>query len=167
MQSMVELSMSFDEPGPGPVAVSMPRSRVEPAAGTLEDAAMAAGEVESEPLVCYQTVIRLEFTKPLAAMSPAELLQAARELRVLRFIRSMDTRNPVYQRILAMEQALASQYYLSGEFPRNGWEPGQPFDQNVLFASRQEFLALFDGLQVRVDSTPITVIPEQFDATIL
>lgn len=120
-------------------------------------------EGEGEPLVRYQTVIRLEFTRPLAAMSPAELLQAARELRVLRFIRSMDTKNPVYQRILAMEQALANQYYLGDEAPRDGWEPGQPFDQSVLFATRQEFLTLFDGMQVRVDSTPVTVTPAQFD----
>lgn len=55
----------------------------------------------------YQSVIRLKFARPLAAMSPDELLQAARELRVLRFIRSMDTKNPVYRRILMMEQALA------------------------------------------------------------
>ena len=122
---------------------------------------MAAGD--GEPLVRYQSVIRLEFTRPLAAMSPEELLQAARELRVLRFIRSMDTKNPVYQRILLMEQALASQYYLGRAVARNGWEPGRPFDQSVLFGTRQEFLTLFDGMQVRVDSTPIMVTPDQFD----
>ena len=122
---------------------------------------MAAGD--GEPLVRYQSVIRLEFTRPLAAMSPEELLQAARELRVLRFIRSMDTKNPVYQRILLMEQALARQYYLGHEIARNGWEPGQPFDQSVLFGTRQEFLTLFDGMQVRVDSTPVMVTPAQFD----
>lgn len=123
-----------------------------------------ADDSGGEPLVRYQAVIRLEFTRPLAEMSPDELLQAARELRVLRFIRSMDTKNPVYQRILAMEQALAQQYYLTSGQPRDGWEPGQPFDQAALFASRPEFLALFDTMQVRVDSTPVTVIPDDFNA---
>ena len=125
---------------------------------------MADGE--SEPLVTYQTMVRLEFTRDIASMSPDDILQAARELRVLRFIRSMDTRNPVYRRLVAMEQALAAQYYLRVETPPIGWQPGDVFDQAMLFASRQDFLYLFDDMQVRVDATPLMVIPDLFEASI-
>jgi hypothetical protein len=57
-----------------------------------------------------------------------------------------------------MERQVARRY-AHVHAPPPGWRPGQPLDSTLLFATREEYLALFDEAQMRIDAAQEKVLP--------
>lgn len=96
---------------------------------------------ERKPAVQFEVRVNIGFARPISEMSPAELLEAARELRALRYTRSRNVASPVYRHIVGLEEQIAWRYAGATGRPA-GWQPGQPLPADLLFASQEEFLAL-------------------------
>src|SRR5688572_1805729 len=87
-----------------------------------------------EPVVHFEVQVSITFERPITEMTKLELLEAARELRVLRYTRSRNVQSPVYRHIVGLEEQIAWRYAGVAGRP-DGWQPGQPLPTDLLFAS--------------------------------
>ena len=104
-----------------------------------------------EPVVHFEVQVSITFERPVTEMNKLELLEAARELRVLRYTRSRNVQSPVYRHIVALEEQIAWRYAGVAGRP-DGWQSGQPLPTDLLFASHDDFLGLYERTQGRVDA---------------
>lgn len=106
---------------------------------------------EHEPVVHFEVQVSITFERPITEMNIEELLAAARELRVLRYTRSRDVQSPVYRHIVGLEEQIAWRYASIAGRPE-GWQPSQPLPAELLFDSQDDFQALYERTQDRVDA---------------